>query len=182
MLAAIAPRIEQTASIIVTESRRCSSAPEQTENRQHLLQRVFKGFRDFYAVYAGQYRRMQKEIERINVIIGGLLKVKSVQSDLPGRLLQNDLPPEPFPVLGGGQFRTQDSQEKQGNAFSKQVRVGREIGREVAFDISAMQRQTAEPFISEIRHSRRSLQQVIRPEPRKAAKCDFESAGPIDAF
>ena len=69
MLAAIAAGIEDPAAIVVPKARRrAASAPEQTQGGQHLIQ-PFSSARKRNIVERRQNGRVQKQIERVHVVI-----------------------------------------------------------------------------------------------------------------
>src|ERR1700677_1052311 len=92
MLAAIPPRIEDTPAVVIAETRRRTTTTQQVKSGQHFFQSGFKAFRNRDAVQSCQYVRVQKQIERVDVVIRRLLEMKSVGADLTAALSQHDLP------------------------------------------------------------------------------------------
>src|SRR5579871_3244420 len=74
-------------------------AAERGKKLQHPLERGVVGFRDGQAGFGCQSARMQEKIERVNVIVEGLLKIESIRTHLPLRFLQQDFPAFAAPSL-----------------------------------------------------------------------------------
>src|SRR5579863_35970 len=161
MFSAIAPWIEQAASIVIAESRRGPTTAQQAQGGQHFLQRFLKTLRDRDAVNAGQHRRVQEKVERINVVVGGLLEMKTVGLHLPLALLHNDFPAPGLPATRGRKLRAKNSQKKQTHSLTEQMRVGRKIGGEIAVDMPPVAGQSLQPLVAKTGQPRGSFQQVI---------------------
>ena len=73
---------------------------------------------------------MEKEVERIHVVVGGLLEMHAVGAHLTAGLLQGEVPPDRPPAPRGRQFGTQRADEEERDGLTEQVRIGGEIGRQ----------------------------------------------------
>ncbi len=85
-----------------------------------------------------------------------------------------------LPLYRSRKKRKQDTQSVQRDGFSEQVRVGREIVREIRFEMQAVM---VEFFQKPPAKGRVELvsNEVKDPHPGQSTKCDFQSAGPVDA-
>src|SRR5215475_227806 len=97
------------------------------------------------------------------MVVSGLLKIETVAWNLSSGLPVQDFPSQRLPTPGRLQLRAQHTQEKQRQGLSQQVRVGRKIRREIALNMSAVKRQTRQPFATKIRCALRSTNNVESP-------------------
>src|SRR5580704_7374370 len=105
------------------------------------------------------------------MIVSRLLEVETVSLDLMLRLSQNDFPSQGLPMFCPRDFRAQRPEKEQRDCFSHEVRIRREIGREVTLDMAAVQSLGTKPFFSEFSgHDWRAFQQLIHPNPGKTTK------------
>src|SRR5580765_3089286 len=81
---------------------------------------------------------MQKEIQRVNVIVERLFEIHSIRPDLAFRLSQNNLQALLLPPAGSRYLRTKRPDKEQGHGLADQVRIRGEVRRQVPFDISAV--------------------------------------------
>src|SRR5258708_39032266 len=99
MLPPVATCVKKPAAIIIAITWRWSGASQQAQNVQHPFQCVFKSFWDRNADHARQNRRMQKEVERVNMVVCRSLEMEAIGLNLPLGLAQDDLPPQRLPAL-----------------------------------------------------------------------------------
>src|SRR5437016_13454139 len=103
---------------------------------------------------------MKKEIQRIDVIVGGLLKIEAVGRHLLLGRRQYDFPAALPPPFGSWKFREQYSQKKERNGLAHQMGVGRKICREVGLDMPSAGGQCPYPFAAHLGcHCRRTFEQ-----------------------
>src|SRR5205823_8815042 len=101
-----------------------------------LFDHSFKRRRNWHIVPRCQEHCVQEKIQRIDVVIHGLLKVQTISAYLPVGLLQHNLPAHPPPSFSLRQFRTECPDEKQRHSFTQQVRVRRKERGEIALDVA----------------------------------------------
>src|SRR6516164_310208 len=104
MLRAIPPRIKHTTTIIVAPSRRSARPAQHREHVQHLLKPANVFWRKWHAVQRGQHAGMQKEVQRVYMVISGLFEIKPIQPYLPLRFPQHNFPSPPLPTRRGVQL------------------------------------------------------------------------------
>src|SRR5580704_6940317 len=108
---------------------------------------------------------MQKHVNCIHVIIGGLLEVESVLPHLLYSLSQQNFPAEVSPALARRQTK-KCSKIKQGQRFAQQVSIRRKISGEISFDMTPAQIKHRQPSPTEIDSEERALlQQEKSPNP-----------------
>src|SRR5712692_8182131 len=86
--------------------------PQASEETKHLFEGLVKRLRYLRPVRGSEDSCVEEEVERIDVVIEGLLKVHTIRSDLALCFLQNDLPTELPPALSGRELRAQGSDEE----------------------------------------------------------------------
>ena len=178
----IPPRIEDSASVIIPETFCGTDFGKRLDDIQHFLQYVVELLGNREAVLARKDSRVQEKIERVYVVVKRLLEVNAVGADLPFRLFQYDAPSVILPAFCGRNLRAQRADEEKRNRLAEEVSVGREIRRQIAFDISSMRLQSEKKIRLEgSRKVRAVSEQIPNPEPGQAAECHFERAGPVDA-
>src|ERR1700733_14259876 len=121
---------------------------------------------------------MQEKIERIDVVIERLLEIDAVGANLPRGLAHQSFPSFISPTRGVRYLRIKGTDKKERKRFSKKMGVGREISREKALDISAVECQRGQKFGTEFRSCGIAREQLVYPYPRQAAKRDFQRAAP----
>ena len=117
MLTTIARRIKQSTAVIVPETGRHCATPKQTDSSQHPLASVCQTLRNRDAIQTGENGGVQKQIEGVHVVIRGLLKMKTVGSNLPLGFLQNDLPAQLLPTFRSTQFWTHTPRKNKASAY-----------------------------------------------------------------
>ena len=73
---------------------------ERLENIEHFPQYLVERPRNRKAVFTGKVPCLQKKVERVHMVVKGLLEVHSVGADLALRLFQKDSPSLISPVFG----------------------------------------------------------------------------------
>src|SRR5258706_8866007 len=119
MFCAVAPRIEKTAAVVVTEAVRRSYLSEGLHDYKHFPDHFVEAGGNLGAIAGSEQARMQKEIERIDVVVQGLLEIDSVGPNLALGLLLNDPPALLSPRFGGRNLRAESSNEQQSNRFAQ---------------------------------------------------------------
>ena len=79
-----------------------------------------------------------------------------------------------------GKVGKKPSEGVQRDGLAEQVRIGREIDRQVVFEVQSVAIEFGQKALAKSRRHLRA-EQVPNPNPRKRAKGDFQRAGPIDA-
>ncbi len=97
-LGAIAARIEEPAAIVIAEKRRNAGGRNGGKGIQHFFDARIKSYRKRSPIESGQDFRVQEKVEGVNVVVGGLLKVKAVGADLPLRFLKDEMAAATPPV------------------------------------------------------------------------------------
>src|SRR5580692_1370141 len=149
VLASIASGIEQSSSIVVSQDWRRARTPQQQESVHRLLYSRLEFSGDGKFVKTGKNNSMQKKVDRVNMIISRLLEVETVGLDLTLRFSQNDFPSQGLPMFSSRDFRAKRPEKEQRDRFSHQMRIRREIGREVTLDMATVPSLGTKPFFSE---------------------------------
>src|SRR5579863_595231 len=169
-------RMKEPASIVVPDKRQRTGRTNQCfEVNRHPLQAI--------AILLGRLPRQnrveQKHIQRVNVIVAGLLEMTAVVPNLPLHFLVDNPCSEPLPSLRTGSAPEHHPESMQGDTFPQQMRVRREVYGEVRLQMQSMLIQTfakpSAPSIAQV-----SARQVIDPHPGKRPERYFERARPVD--
>ena len=113
MFEAIASWIEEPAAIVIADTWRHSSAAEQQEGVEHPDEGLVEIGRDHNSVRCCQDPAVQEKVERIHVVIGGLLEIETVVPHLLAGLGEDHLPTHTFPAGSRSQSWKQTPQEEQ---------------------------------------------------------------------
>ncbi len=169
--------VEPAAAVVVAQKGQAALRPEQ-------------GFQEIRhagqggAILARGLRQdgvEQEHIQRINVVVGGLLKVAAVRPNHAGHLGNHGFAAQLFPVLGLRKRRKQDADGMQYDGFPQQVGIRREVKRKVVGEVVAVLAKTAEKAGAKLR--RHAVPDKVEdPDPGKGPEGDFQGAGPIDAL
>ena len=92
MLRLVAPGIKQPPTIIIPDHRRRPGSAQYEQRIQHPLHRLVELHGNDNSIESSQNPGMEKKIQRVDVVISGLLKIKSVLPHLCGGLAFQDLP------------------------------------------------------------------------------------------
>src|SRR5689334_19935652 len=129
---------------------------------------------------AGKQVVEKKKVERVDVIVRGLLKMRSIGPHLEGELGIHDGRAALAPAARFRKCRKQYAERVQSHCFTEQMRVGRKVDGQIRRQMMAVPIQRGEEAAPKLfRHGRRS--QMINPDPGKRAEGYFERAGPIDS-
>src|SRR6185312_92019 len=112
MLGAVAAAVKQAPAIVIAEPRRNPCLTNAEQRIEHLLKSTLQVFGNGNVVARRQHDGMQKKVQRIHVIIGGLLEMHSIREHLRLRFLKHNLPAEPLPPAGGTQLWAKHAEEK----------------------------------------------------------------------
>src|SRR4030088_3085632 len=102
--------------------------------------------------------------------------MEAIDLNLPLCHLDNNPPAYRLPAFRSSKLRTENAQKKKSDALSEQMRVGGKICGKIACNVAPIQRHPTKPLFAEIGQPRRTLQQVVRPEPCQAAKSRLQAA------
>src|SRR5262249_52202176 len=114
----VAPWIEDPSPIAISELRRRSCLCECGQSLQHSPNCLIEPRRNRDLITDCQHSRVEKEVQRVDVITDRLFEVHTIGQDLTFSLPQHDLPPVPLPASGMGQFRTQRPGKEEGYSFT----------------------------------------------------------------
>src|SRR5207237_5727706 len=118
----------------------------------------------------------------VDVIVSGLLEMQTIAQHLARCLLLDDLPSTLLPTICCSDFGTERTDKKQGDCFSEQMGIGREIGGKVVLDVPTIDTEGPQPFVTKAgQHGGRFCEKKIGPNPREATEGHFQAAGPIYA-
>src|SRR5581483_270224 len=122
----------------------------------------------------------QKHVQRVDVIVSGLLKVTAVFAHLRRNLLFENSAAFELPSARAWKFRQQPSDCVQGHRFAQQMRVRRKIQREITLEkpcvtVDSIEQLPAGNITQPV------AGQVKNPDPGQRAERNFERARPIDA-
>src|SRR5207248_1634133 len=109
----------QAASIVISQRWRIAGAAECSQHVQHALEGSLEFLRQLDIVYGRKHRGMQKEIQRISVIVDRLLEMQTVGMNLPFGFVDDDFPAALLPSARQSKFRTHSPDKKQAHAFAK---------------------------------------------------------------
>ena len=147
----IALRIEETSSVVVAESRKLATSPQQAKNIQHSFKSLVECGNRREVIQRSQNTCMQEEVYRIDVIVSGLFEVESIGAHLALRFLLHNLPSSFTPWLRGLELRAEHSDEEKRNTFSEQVSVRRKISREMNINVASGDSQRPKPLRAKLR-------------------------------
>jgi len=177
---AITARVEESPAIIVAETLRWSGLRKSLHDSQHSAEdRVILG-RNPESIFRCQQARMEKEIERVHVVVQRLLEVDAIRPDLVLCFFDQDFPSGFLPARGGCDLRIQDAEKEDCGGFADQVGVRREVSRKVALDIPSMQSQQRKQFRTKIGVPGRTGEQLVHPNPGQASERHFQRTAPVD--
>src|ERR1700694_5669475 len=180
MPGAIPLRIEETSSVVVAESRKLATSPQQAKNIQHSFKSLVECGNRREVIQRSQNTCMQEEVYRIDVIVSGLFEVESIGAHLALRFLLHNLPSSFTPGLRGLELRAEHSDEEKRNTFSEQVSVRRKISREMNINVASGDSQRPKPLRAKLRgHALGALKQEVHPNPRQASERHLKTAGPV---
>src|SRR5581483_6124501 len=85
-------RVEHSTSIIIAEALRCTGLTERLQDVQHLLHHRIEFLGNRESIQRRERARVQKEIERVHVVVERLLKINAVGPNLSSSLAHHDVP------------------------------------------------------------------------------------------
>src|SRR2546430_13696574 len=110
-----------------------------------------------------------------------LLDVDAVGKDLPLALLNQDLRGAPTPACRSPALRQQHARIEETERFAGEMRIGREVGGQIALDVRRVRPHRAEHLRADLRGQRsRAPEQKQRPAPCDEPQRHLEAARPID--
>ena len=92
---------------------------------------------------------MQIELERVALVAGRQLEVDTVVEDVARALLDQDPGAELAPVIGARQLGEDQPGVDETEGFARQVRVRREVVREVTLDVRGVSPDRADDTIEQ---------------------------------
>ena len=89
---------------------------------------------------------MKEKVQRVNVIVSGLLEMQAVGANLFLGLLDNEIPTSFPPPPRGNKLRAQRAHEKQRHRFAQKMGIGSEVSGQIAHDVPSVQRLRGPEF------------------------------------
>lgn len=174
---AFAVGMEEAATVVVAEEGEFAGGREAgVEVTGHALEFGFVGLRDI-----GIQQGMKEEhVERVDMIVSGLLEVRAVGADLAVHFLDGDGGSAVDPAAAAGSVAEETADGMEDDGFTQKVCIGGEVDGEVVFEVAAVLVEGGEETVTEGGREV-GADPVFDPEPGVGAEGDFEGAGPVDA-
>src|SRR6185369_5172000 len=99
---------------------------QSRERVQHPQQCLFESLRNLNGVGASEKKRVKKEVDRIDVVIGRLFEMEAIGLNLTVCLGLHDLPSQVTPQFRFRGF-TQGPNEEKGDSLAHQMRIRGEV-------------------------------------------------------
>src|SRR5271166_5443436 len=124
---------KEASAVVVEEREVAAVADDGREKLGHTGETFAIGCR--HVVEHGVKR---EHVERIKLVIGGLLEVAAVGFDAIVHMAANDVAPESAPAGSAGRLRKQPADFVQCDGLSQEVRVWGEVNRQIVLEVQSV--------------------------------------------